>query len=289
LADGTLVREADTRFRRRLAVERARPALPALLVFASVLASRCLRRLSSAVDRSPDEHWSFLKRDVSAMRMLSDQGTKRSWLNPHPFDFDHLAHVDYGGEDGHIMQDFRDASTTAELHGTRCTSTRYALTRYFCGAEVADNLNSDARQQRATTADDALELGFDWSTLVMGGGGESVAQFIAWLDAARATAGRGEAHKRLVYRLGIGQSKPSDPSLSHVWSIITQVRVRAHAAADPPPCDACELLTTREPVTSRRALPRRSLTARTCGCKATFKSTRSSSGWLTRTVVGSAT
>ena len=110
-----------------------------------------------------------------------------------------LTGLDYGGSEGHIPEAIElgnerrgTLDTPADaLAVTRCSTTRSALTAYFCGAAVATNM------------DRALGAAAKWGSF-------GLPSFVATLRAghsagklATAAAGLG-VHRAAVYRLGIG-------------------------------------------------------------------------------------
>jgi len=87
----------------------------------------------------------------------------------------------------------------------RCTSTRYAVTAYFCGEVVANNLN---REEASNTSHPLYE------------GLDDFEEALVLLHASGKEVGR---HERLVYRLGVSsESFDHDLPMDHVWSIVSQ-------------------------------------------------------------------
>jgi len=94
--------------------------------------------------------------------------------------------------------DIRDPDSVV---GTRCASTKFALSVYFCGAATA---NGEPNEWNA------------WA-----GGLEALRET---LESSRLLSMRDgtNVHPAFVYELSLGQRERSDPALEHVWTIVAQ-------------------------------------------------------------------
>ena len=88
----------------------------------------------------------------------------------------------------------------AQVVGTRCASTKFALSVYFCGAATANG--------------DELNTWNGWA-----GGLEALRET---LESMRMLSRKGGVHPAFVYELSLGQKERSDPALEHVWTIVAQ-------------------------------------------------------------------
>ena len=88
----------------------------------------------------------------------------------------------------------------AQVVGTRCASTKFALSVYFCGAATANG--------------DELNTWNGWA-----GGLEALRET---LESMRMISRKGGVHPAFVYELSLGQKERSDPALEHVWTIVAQ-------------------------------------------------------------------
>uniref|UniRef100_A0A7S2MEF9 Uncharacterized protein n=1 Tax=Octactis speculum TaxID=3111310 RepID=A0A7S2MEF9_9STRA len=167
-----------------------------------------------AAQRGPGQHWGHIKgwntvvSDIT--RSTDGLGSRRGSLSTVIFgavggakksledgeDW-RLYKADFGGENGHEPEAI-DMKSSDPIGVTRCTSTRFALTAYYCGLEIAKNLDRD---KRATTN----------ATQFLGVDSLGMSLVSMWDRQSRLPA---------VYRLGIGSKKHSTPSQSHVWSIV---------------------------------------------------------------------
>ena len=118
--------------------------------------------------------------------------------------------VDSGGEDGHVPEAFKlgedqPSSLAARdaLAVTRCTTSRSAMTAYFCGCAVATN-----QDRSKGDASKPHQFGVD--------------TFTASLKANHAAGELAGTHRRAVYRLGIGSLAGGVAGYDHAWSIIAQ-------------------------------------------------------------------
>ena len=197
-----------------------------------VLAMACRRWLNPnplangripAADISPDQHWNRILQDDAFVRTMTQhlagvhtnrQVEIKSLQRHLEHDRDInivLGRVDFGGVDGHVAEN-GDWNDLEYVRGTRCSTTRSAVTAYFCGADIASNQNVGLeRNQRK---------GYNF-------GVQSFADFIACRHAqgerrrGNKTAGAGSHHRRSVYRIGIG-CQDSLAGYSHAFSIIAQ-------------------------------------------------------------------
>ena len=88
----------------------------------------------------------------------------------------------------------------AQVVGTRCASTKFALSVYFCGAATANG--------------EELNTWNGWA-----GGLEALRET---LESMRMISRKGGVHPAFVYELSLGQRERSDPALEHVWTIVAQ-------------------------------------------------------------------
>ena len=221
LGDGTVVADDDPRARLR----RARQQLPdsrlkyALLAvalaagysFVNAPASEAAGGNVPAMNRAPKDHWlhiyysPFLVRDLSRSSAHQDHsvlGRVKHLFRPGLKDtkLDSKGReVDYGGADGSAFEemDIRDPDSVV---GTRCASTKFALSVYFCGAATANG--------------DELNTWNGWA-----GGLEALRET---LESMRMLSRKGGVHPAFVYELSLGQKERSDPALEHVWTIVAQ-------------------------------------------------------------------
>lgn len=112
-----------------------------------------------------------------------------------------LGRYDFGGPDGHVAE-AGDWSDLKYVQGTRCSTTRSAVTAYFCGAEIAENQDAALGLQRKM-----YNVGLP-----------SFADIVACRHQQGQESGQ---HRRSVYRFGIG-CKDSLAGYSHAFSIIAQ-------------------------------------------------------------------
>ena len=92
---------------------------------------------------------------------------------------------------------------------TRCSSTRYAVTAYYCGLDIANNANHNAEFQ------DRMKLAVSSHI-----GVQSLKNYLQkWHDNTMMRKSKKD-HSIRVLRLDIGQIERSTPPLDHVWSII---------------------------------------------------------------------
>ena len=87
----------------------------------------------------------------------------------------------------------------AQVIGTRCASTKFALSVYFCGAD---------------TANGAPNIWNGWAGALQ--------QLRETLESMRMISMQDGVHPAFVYELSLGQRERSDPALEHVWTIVAQ-------------------------------------------------------------------
>ena len=167
-----------------------------------------------AAKSAPAEHWDKIKSDDFFSRHMTEhlvvlggnrrnRTLEREWkMNPDtPIEIV-MDLVDFGGANGHDHEDSRDSSLES-MRGTRCSSTRSAITAYFCGAEVAMNKDVALGTKRKKSY----------------AGVRSFAEHIACRH--RQGEKNGGNHRRSVYRLGVG-CKDDLAGYSHAFSIVAQ-------------------------------------------------------------------
>eukprot|EP00546_Thalassionema_frauenfeldii_P003938 CAMPEP_0178922558 /NCGR_PEP_ID=MMETSP0786-20121207/16225_1 /TAXON_ID=186022 /ORGANISM="Thalassionema frauenfeldii, Strain CCMP 1798" /LENGTH=357 /DNA_ID=CAMNT_0020596945 /DNA_START=33 /DNA_END=1107 /DNA_ORIENTATION=+ len=166
-------------------------------------------RIPAAKTRAED-HWNLLAKDDTLLRRLAEylEGKEnpdnqmkedyklRSREMKIMFDL-----VDFGGLDGHRYEsgDFADMET---FRGTRCSSTRSAVTAYFCGADVALNRNA------------ALKANIKNNNY----GVDSFREYVTCRHEEGTKTGN---FTRSVFRLGIGCQEQL-AGYSHAFNIIAQ-------------------------------------------------------------------
>jgi hypothetical protein len=111
--------------------------------------------------------------------------------------------VDYGGNDGHIAERI-DWDDNESIRTTRCSTTRSALTAYYCGRNIAKN-------------NDLALFGSNWKGVNFG-----VTSLKEYIQCRYYEYKNNlHRHRRSVYRIGIGCSKGCD-GFGHAFSIIAQ-------------------------------------------------------------------
>ena len=131
---------------------------------------------------------------------------------------DGTGQADYGGRDGHAPEevDF-DKSPTKAIEVTRCSSTNYAVTAYFCGDAVASNKDRhvDINTYRETIVGDQ---GVDLLERFMGGLRD---------DRSGGHGDGGGRQARTVFRFGFGPTHDTvdgEPvghlDIEHVWTVV---------------------------------------------------------------------
>mmetsp|Transcript_33600 Transcript_33600/g.56519 ORF Transcript_33600/g.56519 Transcript_33600/m.56519 type:complete len:353 (+) Transcript_33600:163-1221(+) len=159
-----------------------------------------------AAARPPTEHWGAIQRNHNFVRLFTDhangagsrRGSVKTVLLGSASGIKKYAYSkEYGGDDGHEPEaiSHEDLNTVAV---TRCTSTRFAVTAYFCGLDVASNRDQSRRESGNSTA-----LEFE--------GAAALDEHLVYMH---------RDLQAVMYRLGIGSATPSDPPQSHVWSIV---------------------------------------------------------------------
>jgi hypothetical protein len=167
-----------------------------------------------AASVEPDQHWKRIKEDDFFVRTMTERlGQNTYWQGKKeemqrlaeakdPKDFDILlGGHDFGGPDGHIVER-GDWADLKYIQGTRCTTTRSAITAYFCGARVAENQD--------------VGMGENQKLSYYG-----VDSFSRFLSCRHKDGERNGSHRRSVYRLGIASKDPR-AGYSHAFSIIAQ-------------------------------------------------------------------
>jgi hypothetical protein len=92
---------------------------------------------------------------------------------------------------------------------TRCSSTRYAVTAYYCGLNIANNANGNAEFVDQVKHASSSHLGV-----------QSLQKYLQkWYENTSSRKSKKDTSLR-VLRLGLGQHERSTPPLEHVWSII---------------------------------------------------------------------
>ena len=87
----------------------------------------------------------------------------------------------------------------AQVVGTRCASTKFALSVYFCGAATANGEPN-----------------------IWNGWAGALQQLRETLESMRMISMQDGVHPAFVYELSLGQRERSDPALEHVWTIVAQ-------------------------------------------------------------------
>mmetsp|Transcript_9001 Transcript_9001/g.29762 ORF Transcript_9001/g.29762 Transcript_9001/m.29762 type:complete len:263 (+) Transcript_9001:78-866(+) len=165
-------------------------------------------------------HWDDILRHPSFTRKMCSYTRTTPWwrggfLSLREKSFrEHVEAADIGGEHGHepepLDTDDNQVGGAESMAVTRCTSTQFAVTAYFCGLDVAHNRDS---------AEDAAK-----APSVIGGQGigeSEIDKFESWLKAMHALGEARGKHPRYVYRLGVG-TEGSEAGYAHVWDIVAQ-------------------------------------------------------------------
>ena len=177
-------------------------------------------------------HWDFIRshpsftRDMRA-KLQQDKGTTEMWRSA---TYEEMAeHVDAGGEDA--APETLDATDLQSMAVTRCSSTQYAVTAYFCGAKAAGRPDEGAQLIGGYDVISMKEMLRDpWHVAVaeykrrqrkLEKKRKRELENSTETDKRKSPSDRSPAPEpRLVLRLAIGQQKRSTPSLEHVWSIV---------------------------------------------------------------------
>ena len=170
-----------------------------------------------AAKKDPNEHWNYLEKDVSFVRTMTDgiaawkakfakkhttPKEVKKLLDEHEMQMKYIEGVDFGGMDGHVPEG-TDLLDLEEIRVTRCSTTRSALTAYFCGVDVATNQDA--------------ALGLDGKGYISG-----TKSFKRYLKCRHQQGMKnGGIHKRSVYRLGVS-CKDDLAGYSHAFSIVSQ-------------------------------------------------------------------
>lgn len=152
-----------------------------------------------AVSRNPDEHYEYLKKQEGLIRRLASHFS--STIGKPKKRYDGLHYMDYGVFDGHTAEPeaFGDMES---MRGTRCATTLYALSAYFCGAEVARNQDHDLGDEKKDSI-------------------QGVESFQEWLRCRYDQGAKHGVHRRSVYRLHIHNSLHNN-AYAHAFAIVAQ-------------------------------------------------------------------
>lgn len=165
-----------------------------------------------AADLNPDEHWKRISKDDTFVRRMTEHlgsstsrrarvGAESKFMTETDQMEIAFGHVDFGGLDGHVAET-GDWSDLKYFQGTRCSTTRSAITAYFCGADIAGNQDTALGNERKPPFVGIKPL--------------------AKLISCRHQKGkRTGSHRRSVYRLGIGCNDVM-AGYSHAFSIVAQ-------------------------------------------------------------------
>ena len=216
VADDDLRWKGDTKARRKLPLV-AGGVLLAAWLYASQTKDPFEGGLIPAEARGPFSHWAFIQqtpnfvRDMTTHALRNGHGSRgrgslkegletaftgrvggidsESMLKSKGLkDMELLMFADYGGELGAVPEEM-DTRNADALAVTRCSTTSFAVTAYFCGIDVANSIP-------------AYYAGVD--------------NFVMFLRHTHDM----EPRWPLIYRLGIGSEERSEPSQGHVWSIV---------------------------------------------------------------------
>ena len=168
-----------------------------------------------AAKKQPNEHWSYMKQDLTFVRSMTEGLSKvsnsktkstsketKKILDEHHMEMRFIQKVDFGGMDGHVAE-ATDMLDVEEIRVTRCSTSRSAITAYFCGADVATNQD--------------VSLGHDGKLHNYG-----TKSFRRYLECRhkQGVENNGIFH-RSVFRLGVG-CKDNLAGYSHAFSIVGQ-------------------------------------------------------------------
>jgi len=168
-----------------------------------------------AAKKQPNEHWSYIQKDLTFVRSHTEGLSKvsksktestsketKKILDEHHMEMRFIEKVDFGGMDGHVAE-ATDMLDVEEIRVTRCSTTRSAVTAYFCGADVATNQD--------------VSLGNDGK--LHNYGTKSFRQYLECRH-EQGVENNGTFH-RSVFRLGVG-CKDNLAGYSHAFSIVGQ-------------------------------------------------------------------
>lgn len=169
----------------------------------------------------PHEHWNILQKDdfVRSMTLYLPQrrpSSEDEFVLPGKIEIA-MGHVDFGGPDGHVPEKISSGGRSNTLlletmRTTRCSTTRSAVTAYFCGADVAGNQDRALKSNNKAAQEEAIPPNL------------GIASFVDALQ-CRHAAGRqrygSNTHRRSVYRISVGCSDPL-AGFSHAFSIVAQ-------------------------------------------------------------------
>jgi len=156
----------------------------------------------------PDQHWQRLAKDDSFVRSMTQHlssifsaaSSNNQYLATDSIEIA-MDRVDFGGPDGHVAEkgDWNDLEA---IRGTRCSTTRSAVTAYFCGADVAKNQDAALGNKRK-------------------GHYYGVQPFVDFLSCRHQQGEKQHNHRRSVYRIGIA-CQDNMAGYSHAFSIVAQ-------------------------------------------------------------------
>ena len=165
-----------------------------------------------ASDLPPEQHWDRISKDDMFVRAMVKNIGKKHKTAGEATVMNHRAtkgdltiamgYVDFGGPNGHVFETM-DLSDMESYRGTRCSSTMSALTAYFCGANVAEN----------------MDVGLGAKAKMPFFGVRSFSDFLSCRH-EKGKANQGN-HRRSVYRIGIG-TQDSLAGYSHAFNIVAQ-------------------------------------------------------------------
>ena len=173
-----------------------------------------------AHERSWDRHWNYIRQWKSFTR---DMTSHESWSVRL---IDGLSSILYGHGTYATLEDAAserksdyggrgvpkpEGGRVGEINNfevTRCSSTRYAVTAYYCGLDVANNANANA--------DTNAQLQMLATSSV---GVRSLEKYLTnWEMDTKKRLKKNDTSLR-VLRLGVGQQVRGDPAQEHVWSV----------------------------------------------------------------------
>jgi len=169
-----------------------------------------------AAKKQPHEHWSYMKKDLTFVRSMTEHLPKvnnsktkqttsketKKILDEHHIEMRFIQKVDFGGMDGHVAE-ATDMLDVEEIRVTRCSTTRSAITAYFCGADVATNQDVSLGNERKL---------HNYGTM----------SFRQYLECRHKQGVENNGtHHRSVFRLGVG-CKDNMAGYSHAFSIVGQ-------------------------------------------------------------------
>lgn len=197
--------------------------------------------------RNYTQHWNYIRKWKTFTRDLSQhgngEGSKRAGLSTLVWGVygghnaakknkfkDYGAEDDsrlFGGMDGHEPEDIDFGASRyspsvdvkkikSSLAVTRCATTRFAVTVYFCGVAIARNMDHNLSHEE------------HWNRMMtkpFGIGSPSLIHFLKnWNEKQNEDGDR----ELVVLRLGVSQKERSKPPQEHVWSIVCNPDGRCH-------------------------------------------------------------